>query len=67
MSANDHTHDATDHTITTASAELRAHVSTSDDGTTECTLYPAQVPEERWTTTWISAKEGSFVDLASHR
>jgi hypothetical protein len=36
-------------------------------GRRQCTLFPADVDEERLTTTWLSASEGSFVSLAEMR
>lgn len=47
--------------------ELHARTSTGTDGTTECTIFPAHVSDEEATTTWVSAKEGSFVDVEEMR
>ena len=33
----------------------------------ELTVFPREVPEEARATTWLTAQEGSFVDLESHR
>ncbi|ADD06257.1 uncharacterized protein Nmag_2701 [Natrialba magadii ATCC 43099] len=51
----------------TPSVELD-HV-TIDNGpeADECALFPADAPEEELMTNWISAIEGSFVDLDSMR
>lgn len=46
---------------------LCARLTTSTDGTTELTLYPADVPSKERITTWISASEGSFVDFEALR
>lgn len=47
--------------------ELTARLSTAADGTTVCTIYPTQVELEGRPTTWISAKEGSFVEVEDFR
>ncbi len=39
----------------------------NDDEPNECALFPASASESELMTTWISAQEGSFVDLASSR
>ncbi|MCL9813101.1 DUF7511 domain-containing protein [Natranaeroarchaeum aerophilus] len=44
-------------------AELRAIIEEYDDEADECTIFPSDVPNDRETTTWISAKAGSFVAL----
>lgn len=49
------------------SQRLVARTVESDDGATECTIYPVRVPRERRVTTWITAGEGSFVDLEDYR
>lgn len=36
-----------------------------EDAPDECTIYPRGVSGGARTTTWISAKEGSYVDLES--
>lgn len=46
---------------------LLARTVESEDGDTECTIYPAAVPPERRVTTWISASEGAFVSLSEYR
>lgn len=66
MEASDHptdtptTHDETEQ-------ELVARVVTADDGTELCTIYPQHVEDAAQTTTWVSAEEGSFVDLTDVR
>lgn len=46
---------------------LIAKTVESGDGHTECTIYPVSVPQEERLTTWITAREGSFVDLDARR
>lgn len=46
---------------------LLACVQADADGPDECTIYPAAVDPERRTTTWISAKEGSFLAIEDCR
>lgn len=47
--------------------ELTARVTTRADGTTECTIFPKNLPETERTTTWITAAEGSYVDFEELR
>lgn len=54
-------------TVRYDSYELTARLETSESGTTTCTLYPTHVDGDGWTTTWISAVEGAFVNLANYR
>jgi hypothetical protein len=44
-----------------------AIVSTYDDAPDECTVFPVEVSEADLVTTWVSAREGSFVPLAEMR
>lgn len=44
-----------------------ADIVVSDDGPAECTIYPEDVSGFEVRTTWISAKEGSFVSLDDAR
>ena len=46
--------------------KLRSRTTTHDDGTVECTIYPADSTDDR-TTQWITAQEGSYVDLCRMR
>lgn len=46
---------------------LIARTVESSDGHTECTIYPDRIPREERLTTWITAREGSFVDLEANR
>lgn len=47
--------------------ELCARVTTASDGTTECTIFPEDLPKAERTTTWITAGEGSFLDAEAVR
>lgn len=49
------------------SPELSARVTTTSDGTTECTIFPKHIAEDERTTTWITAAEGSYVDVEDIR
>lgn len=44
---------------------LRAEIVEYHDAPNECTIFPRGVSEAERMTTWISAKEGSYVDLGS--
>lgn len=44
-----------------------AEVVTYEDDPSECTIYPEDVPDHRQRTTWITAKEGSFVAASDCR
>ncbi|MCU4740660.1 hypothetical protein OB955_08070 [Halobacteria archaeon AArc-m2/3/4] len=39
----------------------------NDDAPDECALFPCEATESELHTTWITAQEGSFVDLESMR
>lgn len=47
--------------------ELIARTIEPTDGPRECTLYPTVVAEDAMTTTWITAKEGSFIPIEQAR
>lgn len=47
--------------------ELRAQETTTSDGTTECTIFPADMSPAERTTTWITATEGSYLDVEAAR
>lgn len=47
--------------------DLHAVIEEYDDEPDECTILPGGVSPERVTTTWISAKNGSFVPLDENR
>lgn len=47
--------------------ELTVRLSTGKDGTTTCTIYPENVEPEEQVTTWISAQDGAFLDVADYR
>lgn len=42
---------------------FEATVVSYEDAPDECTIYPTDVSGDRRTTTWITAKEGSFFSL----
>ncbi|UPW01416.1 hypothetical protein M0R88_04765 [Halorussus gelatinilyticus] len=48
-------------------ADLRAVVEERDDRPDECTLYPPDADDEALVAEWITAEEGSFVDLDEMR
>lgn len=43
--------------------QLVARVTTTDDGRDQCTIHPEAATEREVTTRWITADEGSFVEL----
>lgn len=45
--------------------QLRATIVEYDDAPDECTIYPRGVSGMERMTTWISAKEESYVDLGA--
>lgn len=47
--------------------ELRARTTTLEDGTMECTIYPADVHDDQKTARWITAERGSYVGLCQMR
>ncbi|SEP21566.1 hypothetical protein SAMN04487948_12223 [Halogranum amylolyticum] len=48
-------------------AEYRAEITEYDDSPDECTVYPADAEEWELMTRWITAREGSYVDLEEMR
>ena len=44
-----------------------ARIESYDDAPDECTIYPADATAADLTTTWITAREGSFVQLDEMR
>jgi hypothetical protein len=46
---------------------LTAAVVEYDDEPDECTLYPTEASEKALVTEWITAEEGSYVDLDEMR
>jgi hypothetical protein len=44
-----------------------AAVVAYDDEPDECTIYPTDASDDELVTTWISAKEGSYVSLEEAR
>lgn len=45
----------------------RAKVVSYEDAPDECTICPKHAPEDRMTTAWITAREGSFCSVQSRR
>lgn len=45
----------------------RAKVVHYEDAPDECTICPKFIPEGRTTTSWITAREGSFCSVQSRR
>ncbi|MFB6184548.1 MAG: transcriptional regulator [Haloarculaceae archaeon] len=46
---------------------LVAVVSDPAEGPVECTIFPSDAAGSELITTWMTAREGSFVDLAAMR
>lgn len=46
---------------------LAAEILLHRDGPAECTIYPAEASDLERLSTWITAKEGSFVNLDETR
>jgi len=46
---------------------LAAEIVTGNDRPAECTVYPRDASEAERMTRWITAEEGSFVDLDEMR
>lgn len=46
-----------------AREQLTAEIVISPDGPAECTIFPIHATLTERTTTWITAKEGSFLPL----
>lgn len=42
---------------------LRARTEKRDDGTSTCTIYPANASEEERKSRWLTALNGSYVEL----
>lgn len=47
--------------------QFHARTTTDEDGTMECTIYPADASDDQRTTRWITAEEGSYVELCRMR
>lgn len=47
--------------------ELCARMTTTNDGMTECTIFPKHLSIAEQSTTWITALEGSYVDVRGIR
>lgn len=48
-------------------APFEATIQQYSDAPDECTIAPLDVPEDRLTTTWLTAKEGSFCSAVDMR
>ena len=59
--------DDSDDRIAAEDRRCVARIETYDDAPDECTLYPADATSAELPTTWLSAKEGSYVSLAEMR
>lgn len=46
---------------------LCTRITTTDDGRTECTIYPDDASIQERASQWITAEEGSFVDVEACR
>lgn len=46
---------------------FEASIVSDDEQSTECTIYPTDVDEDRRTTAWITAREGAYCSAASMR
>lgn len=53
------------HRTVPAFDSFAATIVTHEDAPDECTIYPRDVDEASRTTTWITAKEGSFCSSRS--
>ena len=51
----------------TGDSDLIAEVVEYGNGTRECTLYPSDADADQDVTAWITARDGSFMDLRSVR
>lgn len=58
---------STDEPPTGRPGDLAAAVVEYDDGPDECTIYPADASADALVTEWLTAEEGSFVDLDETR
>lgn len=45
--------------------KLRATIVEYEDAPDECTIFPSDTSDIERMSTWISAKEGSYIDLTS--
>jgi len=58
----------TDHGVApTRGVGLVAHVEPYDGAPDECTIYPVGLDDVELVTSWISAREGSYVDVSTMR
>jgi hypothetical protein len=61
-----HPHTSSDN-LSHPAAELRAEIVEYDDAPNECTIFPTDAQEWELMTRWITAAEGSYVDLEAMR
>jgi len=47
----------------TSPVEVESVIERYDEEPDECTIFRADIPDRQRLSTWISAKEGSYVDL----
>jgi hypothetical protein len=47
--------------------DFEAKIVRYDDAPTECTIFPTDVSERERTTTWLTAREGSYCSLDAMR
>ena len=52
---------------TESSPELEHITVENDEAPDECALFPREASERELLTTWITAQEGSYIDLESAR
>ncbi|QWC20193.1 hypothetical protein [Halorubrum sp. 2020YC2] len=46
---------------------FEAAIVSDDEDSTECTIFPRDVDEDRRTTAWITAREGAYCSVDSMR
>lgn len=69
----EHTHhDEEDHRPTARGPsdgrqQLAARIVTAEDRPAECTLFPREMGDAERATTWVTARDGSFVALDAMR
>ena len=54
--------------LPSSSSPLLEHITVeNDDAPDECAIFPCEATENELLTTWVTAQEGSYVDLESIR
>lgn len=51
----------------TAPLELESVIEHYDDRPDECTIFRSDIPEHQRLSTWITAKQGDYVELSACR